>query len=48
MYRRSQASIAMKNYDEAKIVLTEANKLDPENKGMLSRILLLFYHYRVK
>jgi Tetratricopeptide repeat. len=34
MYRQAQASIAMKNYDEAKTVLTEANKQDPDNKGI--------------
>lgn len=33
MYRQSQACFEMKDFDEAKSILTETLKLDPENKG---------------
>ena len=33
MYRQSQACCEMKDFDQAKNILTETLKLDPENKG---------------
>ena len=33
MYRKSQALCEMKDFEEAKNILTETLKLDPENKG---------------
>lgn len=34
MYRKAQSNIAMKDYDEAKTTLIQANKLDPTNKAV--------------
>lgn len=35
MYRRGQAELKLKNYDEAFKDLSEANKLLPDNKNIL-------------
>lgn len=48
MYRQSQACCEMKDFDQAKNILTETLKLDPENKGEFSVSYYLINHYTGK
>jgi len=38
MYRKAQASIELKDFDNAKNTLTKANTLDPENKAVVGEL----------